>query len=125
RPLSAADRSFTSTSFEPTDLLPAGHQYSGVFSAHQDLWPHWEASTDVLYTHSGEEFDAAGSKVDQHLSSRNSELGANATLGYPPTAAWRIEATGAFSEEATDFAQLYVPQQNAACGTGPCDIHQN
>jgi iron complex outermembrane recepter protein len=96
--LSAADRSFTSTTTLPTSILPEFHSYSGLFSGHQDVSSKVDASLDALVSQKDNTNDLSTPYSSTILLNRHDQYDVDGTVGYKPFGDWRIEFDGTFSQ---------------------------
>lgn len=124
--LSAADRSYTSSSPSPTDLYPESRRLSALASIRQDLPAGFDIAADLLYSHahrSGAQNPGFGYLVAYDPVSQDGV--ATVTLGYRPSEQWRVQASASYGLENTAVSQEYIPQEIPVCGSGPCHSHDN
>ena len=122
--LSAADRSYTDTVAEPTDLLPRSEALSALFNVRQDLPAGFDIASDVMYSRNRLSNDQTNPFYLLATSPISNNATASIGLGYRPTEKWRIDASGSYSLSDTDFVEQYSPATaDPLCGNSPCHSH--
>jgi iron complex outermembrane recepter protein len=116
--LSSADRSFTASVPQPSDILPRSEMYSGLFNVRQQLSSKFDLASDGFFTYQDRSDVETGADQSQTINSPVTREGtANVTFGYEPSHRWRIETSGSFSQEYSDVRFLQNPQVLAQCGS--------
>ncbi|QGZ93529.1 TonB-dependent receptor [Terricaulis silvestris] len=95
--LASADRAYTSSIAQPTDLYPEVDRLSAFISLQQALTSDVTVSSDILYSHTDTERDFTDPFRSLTSDTSSETLTANLNVAWDISSTWQIRASGLYS----------------------------